>query len=125
MAKSLSFCAHKFDAQIAGYVLMPSHIHLLMFVDGKHLAGFMRDFKKYVAQKVIPVLNIRLDKVWKDSFDRVAIETENVFRIKLEYIHQNPVKAGLVAKPENWEWSSAVDYYTGGGGPIPVYKDWS
>ena len=39
------------DARLIGYVLMPSHLHLILGLDGRLLSGFMRDFKKFTAQK--------------------------------------------------------------------------
>jgi len=125
MADSLRFCARKYNAELSGYVFMPTHIHLLIFIDGANIAAFMRDFKKYVAQKIIPELKIETEKVWKKGFDRVAIETETVFRVKLEYIHNNPVIAGEVSNPEDWKWSSARAYFTDDQGIIPIFKDWT
>ncbi|MGH9406365.1 MAG: hypothetical protein ACRD3D_11090 [Terriglobia bacterium] len=45
------------------------------------------------------------------GFDR-ALGTVEEYNAKVEYIHGNPVKAGLVSRPEEWPWSS-VDDYTG------------
>jgi len=148
MADSLNYCIRKYDAKIAAYVLMPSHVHLLLFIEGSRLGGFMRDFKKYMAQKIIPDLiskraqghSPRSDRglktlrnysksnhsgFWKRSYDRVGIETMEVFRIKLDYIHNNPVKAGIADRPADWKWSSAADYFTDNPGVIPIHKDWS
>jgi REP element-mobilizing transposase RayT len=51
LAKSLAFCLDKYGALVLAYVFMPSHIHLILNIDGHHLGSFMRDFKKYIAQK--------------------------------------------------------------------------
>ena len=123
--KSLDFCIKKYDARLPGYVLMPSHIHLLMVIKGEDLSNFMRDFKKYVAQKVVKDLNIKKSGgIWMPRFDRVAVYTESVFRTKLNYIHNNPVKSGLVEEPEDWQWSSAKEYFSEASGLIEVWKDW-
>ena len=45
-----------------------------------------------------------------DRFDNVLVYSPKAFRTKLEYIHNNPVKAGLVGKPEDWKYSSARNY---------------
>jgi putative transposase len=124
IADSLNFCIGKYKVRISGYVFMPSHIHLLIFIDGRNLSNFMRDFKKYIAQKIVPALRIKTEKVWMDGFDRVAIETESIFRTKLDYIHYNPVRAGLASSPEDWKWSSAIDYFTNRSGLIPIFRDW-
>ncbi|MCP4567208.1 MAG: hypothetical protein GY841_06485 [FCB group bacterium] len=123
LADSLNFCTQKYKAAIIGYVFMPSHIHLLLAINGKYLSGFMRDFKKYVAQKIAKDLKIQNKQIWNPRFDRVVIYSENILRTKLEYIHNNPVKGKLVANPEDWKWSSAVDYFTDRKGVINIRKD--
>ncbi len=103
---------------------MPSHIHLLIFIDGSRLGAYMRDFKKFIAQKVAPDLGIDTSPVWEPRFDRAEIHSEGVLRQKLEYIHNNPMKAGLVARPEDWFWSSAVDYLGLDTGRISIFRGW-
>jgi putative transposase len=125
LAESLAFCAKKYDASIAGYVLMPTHIHLVLFIPGSKLSDFMRDFKKYIAQKVIKDLKVSMSTVWKPRYDRVVIYSDKVLRQKLNYIHHNPVKSGLVQNAEDWQWSSARDYASDDQGSIPVWKDWA
>jgi REP element-mobilizing transposase RayT len=124
LAGSLVFCARKYSALIAGYVLMPTHIHLLIFIEGSRLPAFMRDFKKFIAQKVIKDLKVNKSSVWMPRYDRVVIYSDNVLREKLNYIHHNPVKSGLVQNAEDWQWSSARDYTTDTEGVIPVWKEW-
>ena len=125
LAKSLKFCVEKYKALLPGYVFMPSHIHLMLVIEGDSLADFMRDFKKFVSQKGIRDCGVTDSYVWKYRYDRVTVYTEEIFRQKLEYIHRNPVKAGLCERDEQWGWSSASDYVTDLSSPIPVWKDWS
>lgn len=123
--KSLSYCLNKYSALTIGYVLMPSHIHLIIVVDGKRLASLMRDFKKFVAQKVAPDFGIEEKNIWMPRYDRIALTSDKVLRTKLNYIHNNPVRKGLVNYPEDWKWSSAKDYYTEYTGNIEIWKEWS
>lgn len=125
LADSLGFYALEYAARVAGYVFMPSHIHLLVFIEGKRLSHFMRDFKKYISQKSFPDLGITDRIIWMPRYDRVAIRTDSVFRTKLQYIHANPVRAGLANSENEWPWSSAVDYMTDRAGKAPVWKDWA
>ena len=104
---------------------MPSHIHLLIYIDGNLLAGFMRDFKKFVAQKVATDLGIVSNAIWMSRYDRVAIYSEEVLVIKLNYIHNNPVRAELCGLAEEWPWSSAKDYMSEQAGPVPIWEDWT
>ena len=70
----------------------------------------MRDFKKFVAQKEAPALGIRENPIWQSRYDRVAINTDKVLRVKLDYIHNNPVRAKIVQHPEDYLYSSARNY---------------
>jgi REP element-mobilizing transposase RayT len=125
IVRSIEFCLEKYSALLPGYVIMPTHLHILLVIHGKQLGNFMRDFKKFVAQKEFVRLGITTDTVWQERYDRVAVYSERVFRTKLEYIHKNPVKAGLVAEQQEWQWSSAGKYILGLSGPLPIWTDWS
>ena len=125
LAESLVFCSRKYNALIAGYVLMPTHIHVVIFIEGSKLSAFMRDFKKFIAQKVVKDLRGNSSSVWMPRYDRVVIYTDKVLRDKLNYIHNNPVESGLVQNAEDWQWSSAGDYATDTEGIIPVWKEWA
>ena len=103
---------------------MPSHIHFIIFIEGKRLSHLMRDFKKYIAQKVAKEFNIKESGIWCQRYDRVAIYSEDIMKIKINYIHNNPVKDGIASNAEEWEWSSATDYVTDKKGKITIYKDW-
>lgn len=124
LADSLIFYARKYQCRLPGYVLMPSHIHLILAIEGSRLSHFMRDFKKFIAQKAALDLKLLPGGIWMPRFDRLVITDEEILRTKLDYMHYNPVKRGLVARPEEWRWSSAADYLTGLPGPIPVFRDW-
>jgi len=124
LAESLTYCLNKYGARLPAYILMPSHLHLLLVVRGADLSDFVRDFKKYTAQKALSERGVTAVPVWQTGFDRQVVYSEAVFRTKLEYIHRNPVKAGLVSTPELWPWSSAGDYLTDGPGPVPIWRDW-
>jgi len=114
----------KYGARMPAYVLMPTHLHLLLIIEGDRLSGFMRDFKKYLAQKAIRELGIRDLPIWRPGYDRQVIYSETVFRTKVTYIHENPVRYGLVERAEQWVWSSAGDYFSDKPGPMPVWKEW-
>jgi putative transposase len=88
-----------------GYVLMPNHVHLMIGCKkgGKQLSEFMKAFKSITARSLFP----NLGSVWMSRFDDLVITSEQQFLIKLNYIHQNPVRADLVDSVLDWEWSSA------------------
>jgi len=55
----------------------------------------------------------RKRKFWKKRFDDQVIRDQRMFYTKLKYIHNNPVKAGLVTRPEEYRYSSARNYING------------
>ena len=92
---------------LMGYVIMPSHLHLLIGVKygGNQLSKFMHSLKGRIRKDLYGD-----KKIWEGRFDNFLITTEKQFRIKLEYIHNNPVKAGLIEKSIEWIFSSALDW---------------
>ena len=69
LADSLNFYSIEYSSRIAGYVLMPTHVHLVIFIDGKVLGNFMRDFKKFIGQKVRREFRIGSDGIWMPRYD--------------------------------------------------------
>jgi putative transposase len=129
----LSEVTEHFSVAVVGYVLMPSHLHLLLgFSQIKQLSKFMQSFKilssKAIKQSVNSVIIGGLWRdgrfnLWKTRFDDLIIVSEEQFRTKLNYIHNNPVKAGLVSDPCDWPNSSASDWLMDRKGPLRVDKD--
>jgi len=62
-------------------------------------------------------------QVWEEGNHPQLIESEEMMRQKLDYIHQNPVKRGYVDLPEHWRYSSARDY-AGQKGLIDIVQAW-
>ena len=59
--------------------------------------------------------NSRSFKLWQQHNNPIELISNSMAHQKLEYIHYNPVEAGFVNKPEDWLYSSAIDYYGGKG----------
>ncbi len=119
-----------FKASLPGYVLMPTHLHLLLGLKRlDSLSRFMQSYKSLSTRKIgkleLGKMGNRLKengkfRLWKTRFDDVIITSEKQFRIKLDYIHNNPVKAGLVDNPSDWPYSSAGDWLGDKPGMIEV-----
>ena len=124
LAESMNFYNNRYLSRTIAYVFMPSHIHFILHIDGKQLGNYMRDFKKFISQKSLRVVLNSKGSIWMPRYDRVIINSDITMRTKIEYIHYNPVKAGLVSEPYDWYWSSAKEYLIGEEGVIPVFKDW-
>jgi REP element-mobilizing transposase RayT len=125
---SLAFCRQQKGLRLHGYVILDNHLHLLVSSD--NLSQVMRDFKRHTAKEIQEVA--RQDnklwllkqfeffkdmqkvksrhQVWQEGFHPQAVTSEDMLRQKLDYIHYNPVRAGLVDRSEDWRYSSARDY---------------
>jgi REP element-mobilizing transposase RayT len=89
------------------WVIMPNHTHILYTpLPGWDLSQIVHSWKSYTAHKINKLLG-RSGKLWQDeAFDRYIRDARH-FDNALAYVENNPVKAGLCAKPEDWPWSSA------------------
>jgi len=107
------------DYDLASYCIMPNHVHIVfglgehsMFdtdrqtgnLSNKTLSQVMQSLKRYTAREANKILE-RSGPFWQnESFDRVIRSDEELEKIIL-YIMDNPVKAGLVKKWEEWKWN--------------------
>jgi putative transposase len=109
-----------FDAQryrLLAWVVMPNHVHVLFQPSGGwSVAKIVASWKKFTAREICDHLrNVPNQEIgvrsnapaWhREYWDRYVRDLRH-FRSVVEYIHLNPVDAGLVAAPEAWPWSSA------------------
>ena len=66
-----------------------------------------------------------INKVWQDSYWDVNIYSERFLRQKLDYLHWNPVRAGLVARPEEYAYSSFRNYMYDEDRLIEIDGEWT
>ncbi len=122
---------------VAGYVVMPEHIHLLISEpQDKSPSTVMQALKLGLARRVLAQAKGRPNPaqaslfdhvpqhVWQKRFYDFNVWTERKRIEKLRYMHRNPVQRGLVESPELWRWSSFRAYASGESGPVKV-NDWS
>ena len=96
---------------IYGYVVMPEHVHLLMNEpERKSFAQAIKSLKQGVARRLALWAE---DSFWQARYYDFNVWSERKFVEKLRYIHRNPVKRGLVERPEDWVWSSFRHYANG------------
>jgi putative transposase len=123
---------------------MPDHIHLVLWPqDANIVTEFMRDFKRFTSGRITRQAKLedetywlakfeeagletdRADyKVWQDSFWEQCIYTEDFLRQKLNYIHLNPVRAGIVKDSAEYPYSSYRNYYLGDKQFIEIDSQW-
>ena len=105
---------------VAGYVVMPEHIHLLVNEPQRALLS-----KAIQAIKLSVSMRSPQRPFWQAHYYDFNVPTQEKFQEKLRYIHRNPVARGLVASPEEWKWSSYCHYQTGMRGTVEIESDWT
>jgi hypothetical protein len=63
--------------------------------------------------------------VWQKRYYDFNVFSDHKRIEKLRYMHRNPVKRGLVEKPEHWKWSSYCHYLTGMEGMVEIESEWT
>lgn len=135
---SLSFCIKNKGMILYGYVIMSNHIHLIVQSNEGKLSDLIRDFKKFTAKSILETIenepesrrdwmlkkfefacksHSRNEKYqfWQYGNHPEEIYTEKFLWQKLDYIHLNPVRAGIVEKASHYLYSSASNYVYGKG----------
>ena len=127
---SLNYCRLNKGLFLLGYVIMPTHLHLITSNrDDVTLSDIMRDFRAYTSTKIREQLmqdgrksyllifknaakNLPKQqyRIWKEDFHPVALLSEEWFEQKMNYLHFNPVRKGFVELPEHWKYSSARNW---------------
>ncbi|GMV36209.1 MAG: transposase [Fimbriimonadales bacterium] len=110
-----------YRAVLHAFVVMSNHIHFLTTLPvDRDASSFVQRVKVGIALEVKPKLSASVRAVlgeqaglggrtfWERSFRSFPVTSDEVFRQKAAYIHQNPVRAGLVMCPEHYVWSSAA-----------------
>ncbi|MBE7466614.1 MAG: transposase [Planctomycetes bacterium] len=119
------------DGLCIGFVVMPDHVHgLFWFQEPRRLSAFMQMWKRRssVALKHLGTEKLvswvrefpASDAVWPKRFYEFNVYSERKVYEKLEYMHYNPVRAGLVREPCAWPWSSARFWELGRSVGVPV-----
>jgi len=140
---SLQFCIKEKGLNLHAWCIMSNHLHLIVSAKNGDLSDILRDFKSFTAKKILQQIedyneesrkswllwlfkqagnaNSRNEsyQFWQQDNQPVQLETASFTLIKLNYLHSNPVKAGIVERPEDYLLSSARDY-NGGKGLLPI-----
>jgi len=127
--KSLCFLVQNNRVIINAFVIMPNHLHLIWQMKNEYKPdAVQRDFLKFTAQRIKADLlrshpqvlaqfkvnaKDREYQFWERNPLSVELRTDAVYEQKLDYIHWNPVRAGLCELPEDYRYSSAKFYETG------------
>ncbi|MDH5367612.1 MAG: transposase [Cyclobacteriaceae bacterium] len=133
LLESLEHCQQQKGLIIYSWCIMSNHMHMIVRANNGDLSGILRDFKKYTSKKIIESIksasesrkewmvnifskagkensNNKNYQFWKQDNHAEELLTNQFTKQKLDYIHHNPVVAGIVDEAELYLYSSARDY---------------
>jgi putative transposase len=97
---------------------MPEHVHLLISEpERKTLSVVIQMLKQITSHKLKLAGSVQF---WQTRYYDFPVWSESKRVEKLKYIHRNPVKRGLAARPEDWQWSSYLQWSTGHEGRVEI-----
>ena len=99
--------AAKHRCPIPVYCLMPTHLHMLIKPGLRSLVDFIGEFKKKTVDLARETRGI--SKLWQRSFFDHRLRSNERAAEQHDYIRANPVRAGLVANPNDWPWTGRLD----------------
>lgn len=110
----LGECRNRYGFGVLAYCLMPNHVHLALERGSVPLSKIMLALHFYYSQK-FNFRHARVGHLFQGRYKAYLIEQERYLNALVRYIHLNPVKAGIVARPEDYPWSSDRPYREGEG----------
>lgn len=130
--KNLLYCQENKGLNLFAYVIMSNHIHLVAQSEYESLSGIIRDFKSYTGKKILEAIqdptesrrdwmklvfeyhgkdkNHQTYQVWTRDNHAEHVFSQKFIDQKVNYIHNNHVRAGIVSRPEDYLYSSASNY---------------
>lgn len=136
--KNMQYCREHKDLSVGAFVIMTNHVHVIWQSKSGKLSDTIRDFKSFSTKEYIQTIE-RVNesreewlmhmfrfyakatnrnkefKIWISGSHPEEITSHDFLMTKLNYIHENPVRAGWVDIPEHYLYSSASNYITGKG----------
>ncbi len=144
VVESINYCIEKKGLIVYAWVIMSNHVHLVIQTEKESLEDILRDLKKFTSKKILSEiennpqesrkgwmlwmfqragqrkLNNKNYQFWQQHNQPIELSTTTyAIESTIDYIHENPVKAGFVDKAENYPYSSAIDF-AGGKGVVKI-----
>jgi len=99
------------DYRLYGFCIMPEHLHLIIHPFGEYDFSYIMKMLKGSFARKLNKINGKEGKIWQKGFYDECIANSYELLKKLEYMHNNPVKANLVSSPEEYLYSSYNHYF--------------
>jgi len=140
LLKSIAYCQQKKGLKVYAWVVMSNHCHFILGSDESHpLSDTIRDFKKFTAKAIYKAIQENPTEsrrkwllmtlsfeghiwFWEEGYHGKEIYSMEFFESKMNYIHLNPVRAGIVEKEEEYLNSSAGEIYGIRKGPLELSR---
>ncbi|MGK7390347.1 MAG: REP-associated tyrosine transposase [Candidatus Cyclobacteriaceae bacterium M2_1C_046] len=140
---SIKYCIINKGLEVYTWCIMSNHVHMIIGTTDMKMEDIVRDLKRHTSKSILKAIeenpyesrkkwmlrmfewagknnsNNKKYQFWQQHNHPIELFNNHVMDQKLEYIHMNPVRAEIVFKPEDYVYSSAIDY-AGGKGLIPV-----
>ncbi|MBP7477593.1 MAG: transposase [Chitinophagales bacterium] len=125
---SIRYCQKEKGLEVYAWVIMSNHCHFIWRAKNDNLSDIIRDMKKYTSKKIFEAIanNERESRkswllkvlsyqnkiwMWEEGYHGEEIYTLKFYNSKVNYIHLNPVRAGIVEREEDYLNSSAGDFW--------------
>jgi REP-associated tyrosine transposase len=109
---------------VVGYVVMPEHVHLLISEPGIGDPSKIIQAVKLRVSRRLAIGGEFCGRFWQTRFYDFNVWSQQKEVEKLKYMHRNPLVRGLVASPEDWQWSSYLSYAYKEPGLVRI-NDWT
>lgn len=146
MVESLQYCMEQKGLTLHAWVIMTNHVHLIISSKTSKLDALVRDMKKFTSKQIIKAVTVNPEEsrkewmlnifryagtgnknnkdfqFWKQDYHPVELSTNELLEQRLQYLHENPVRSGLVWEAWHYKYSSAIDYYTTEKGLLKIER---
>ncbi len=141
---SLKYCQENKGMTLHAWVIMTNHVHLIVSSQTNRIEDIVRDLKKFTSKQILKAIqensaesrrewmlnifsyagknnsNNKDYQFWKQDYHPIELNSATKTKERLDYLHENPVRSGLVWEPWHYKYSSAIDYYTNEHGLLKI-----
>jgi len=145
LVDSLQYCIDKKGLIVYAWCFMSNHVHLIIGTEQEKMQDIVRDMKKFTSKEICKAIKENTEEsrkcwmlalflkagtsnsnnekyqFWQQHNQPIELDNAKIIEQKVDYIHENPVKAGWVNEPWQYIYSSALAY-SGKEGLLPITK---